>query len=238
MFDGKKYLFAFLITTLIFGTAIFASDYLTKKKLDEVRKIEDRLALDILSSETQFALLEETFCRDIDNSFLSKELGALSERLSYAESGSGFAPAEVDMLKRYYSLLQIKDYLLMKRITEKCDIHPPFILYFYSLGKNQCAQCERTGYVLTALQDKYHDIRIYSFDYNLDLEAIKTLTSIYNLEPNLPALIINGDPYYGFRTLEELETQVPAIARLKAEAERKAAEAARASSTSATAGAR
>ncbi len=214
--DGKKYIFAFVITALIFGTAIVVSRSFSNRKLAEVRDIENRLALEILASETQFSLLEETQCKDVGKTFLAKELGSLSERLAYTETQSGFDSAEVENLKRYYSLLQIKDYILLKRITEKCGTKPTFILYFYS-NQGDCEECERTGYVLTALHEKYPDMRIYSFDFNLDLEAIRTLVSIYNIENNLPALVINNDPYYGFRTVEELEKQVPAIGRLKTE---------------------
>lgn len=215
MKNGKKYIYAFLITAVIFGTAIYASDKLGNKKLAEVRDIEDKLALDILSSETQFSLLEETQCKDIKNTYLSKEVGNLAERLSIAETENPKDDPEVINLKRYYSLLEIKDYLLMKKITDKCGTKPTFILYFYS-NQGDCEECTKAGYVLTALHDKYPDLRIYSFDYNLDLEAIKTLTSIYKVENRLPALIVNGDTYYGFRSLSELESTVPAIRRLQA----------------------
>ncbi|MEK7227397.1 MAG: hypothetical protein AAB641_00715 [Patescibacteria group bacterium] len=215
MVDSKKYVVAFLITGLIFGTAIMASNMLAGKKVEDVRSIEDRVALDILSSETQFALLAETSCRDIGPGFLSKELGPLGEKLSYAENSTSFNEEDVDSLKRSYFLLEIKDYLLMKRLTEKCNIHPTFILYFYSSDEDQCEDCERMGYVLTALRDKYPDLRVYSFDYYYDLGAISTLTSIYKVKPELPALIINGKPYYGLKTVEELESQVPAIKLLK-----------------------
>jgi hypothetical protein len=214
MKGGKKYIYAFLITALVFGTAIYASNQLGNKKLAEVRDIEDKLALDILSSETQFSLLEETQCIDIKNTYLSKEVGNLAERLSIAETENPKDDPEVINLKRYYSLLEIKDYLLMKKITDKCGIKPTFILYFYS-NQGDCEECTKAGYVLTALHDKYPDLRIYSFDYNLDLEAIKTLTSIYKVENRLPALIINNDAYYGFRSLGDLESTVPAIKRLQ-----------------------
>jgi len=227
--DSKKYLFAFVITAVIFGTAIFISNYFSNKKINEVKAIEDRLALEILASETQFSLLEETQCKDISNTYLTQELGSLSERLAYTESNSGFDSAEVENLKRTYSLLEIKDYLLMKKITEKCGKKPAFILYFYS-NYGDCKDCQKTGYVLTALHDKYADLRIYSFDYNLDVEAVKTLKTIYKIEDRLPALIINGDPYYGFRSLDELESTVPILERLKMESDKKAA----ASSTQAT----
>ncbi len=214
MIDSRKYLFAFLITALIFGTAVVASSMLTDKKLEDVRSIENRVALDILSSETQFALLAETSCRDIGPGFLSQELGPLGEKLSYAENQSGFSNEDVESLKRSYFLLEIKDYLLMKRLTEKCNIKPTFILYFYS-SEDKCEECERMGFVLTALRDKYPDLRVYSFDYHFDVGAISTLTSIYKVKGELPALIINGEPYYGFRNVEELETQVPALKLLK-----------------------
>jgi hypothetical protein len=213
MVDSRKYLIAFVITALIFGTAIYASNKLTEKKLDNVRDIENRVAQDILSSETQFALLAETSCRDIGPGFLSKELGPLGEKLAYAENSRDFSLEDVDSLKRSYFLLEIKDYLLMKRLTEKCNIKPTFILYFYST-KDKCEDCEKMGYVLTALRDKYPDLRVYSFDYNYDVGAVSTLISIYKVKPALPALIINGEPYYGFKTMEELETQVPALKKL------------------------
>src|SRR3989338_4736878 len=115
MIDFKKYIVAFLITAVIFGTAIFVSNLLSQKKLEDVRAIENRVALDLLSSETQFALLEETSCKDISPGFLSKELGPLGEKLSYAENETQFNADNLEYLKRSYFLLEIKDYLLMKR---------------------------------------------------------------------------------------------------------------------------
>ena len=122
---------------------------------------------------------------------------------------------DVDSLKRSYFLLEIKDYLLMKRLTAKCGIRPTFVLYFYSNNNDNCDDCEKMGYVLTALRDKYPDLRVYSFDYDFGVEAIKTLVSIYKVEPELPAMIINGEPFYGLRTVEELEKEVPALKLLK-----------------------
>ncbi len=214
MIDSKKYIIAFLITALIFGTAILASALLSGKKIEDVRSIENRVALDILSSETQFSLLAETSCKDIGPGFLSKELGPLGEKLSYAENRDDFSQEDVEMLKRSYFLLEIKDYLLMKRLTEKCGISPTFILYFYST-KDNCDECEKMGYALTALRDKYPELRVYSFDYHYGLGAIETLISIYKVKPELPAIIVNGEPYYGLQTTDELEVNIPALKLLK-----------------------
>ncbi len=221
MIDFKKYIATFIITAVIFGTAIYVSNIFGQKKLEDVRAIENRVALDILSSETQFMLLEETSCKEIGPGFLSRELGSIGEKLTYAENQTELNTGDLEYLKRSYFLLEIKDYLLMKRLTEKCGIKPTFILYFYST-KDVCEDCEKMGYVLTALRDKYPDLRVYSFDYHFDVGAINTLVSIYKVKPELPALIINGLAYHGFHSVEELETTVPALKALAAKA--KAAE--------------
>ena len=144
---------------------------------------------------------------------LSKELRPLAERLSYLETQSGVDENELLRLKRYYSLLQIKDLLLMKKVSGKCHLKPVFILYFYS-NKGDCKDCENQGYVLTALSETYPQLRIYSFDYNLDLSALQTLLTINDVDNKLPALSINGKVYHGFRSIEEIEKILPQLSTL------------------------
>ncbi len=212
--DWRKYFFSFLITAIIFATAIFLSNYFGQKKLAEIRGIQDKIAIDILSSETQFALLEESSCKDIGTGTLSTELGTLEEKLAYTESQRGHDDPEVETLKKYYSLLEIKDYLLMNKISEKCKKTPISIIYFYSTD-NKCEDCEREGFVLTHLRETYPELRVYSFDYNIDLSAVKTLISINKVKETLPAIIIKGKAYYGFQSVEDLEKAVPELQTLK-----------------------
>lgn len=229
-FDWRKYAFAFVITALIFGTAVFLSDYFGQKKIDEIRAIQEKISIDILSSETQFALLEESACNNdqattTNGTTLSDELGSLADKLSQTEQDRGADDAEVQSLKRYYSLLQIKDYLLMMKISQKCKTKPVAMIYFYS-NQGDCPDCEREGYVLTRLRETYPELRVYAFDYHLDLSAVKTLVSINKVENKLPALFIDGKAYYGFQSVEDLEKAVPELNTLKT---------LKASSTSATA---
>lgn len=227
--DSKKYTITFVITVLIFGTALYISNSLNERKIATVRDVESRVSLEILASETQFNLLEETSCKNITPSgFLSRELGSLGERLSYAEA-QGFRKSDVESLKQSYFLLEIKDYLLMKKVTEKCGNPPTFILYFYS-SDGDCPECDTMGAVLTELRNRYPSLRVYSFDYHFDLEAIRTLIEINKIENRLPALMIGGETYYGLRTVDELLTEVPALKKMQTEAQK----AANASSTKAT----
>src|SRR3989338_249875 len=213
--EWKKYAYTFLITAAIFVTAILASNYFSQKKMNEIKDIESRIAVDILSSETQFSLLSELSCREIGNTFRSKELATLGDKLSYTEENRGTDDAEVINLKKYYSLLQIKDFILMQKIKERCGINStnggPSLMYFYSNLDNNCSDCEREGFVLTKLRQDYPELRVYSFDYNLDLSALQTLISIYNIKNEQPTILVNDKVYYGFKSIEDIKEIIPAL---------------------------
>lgn len=209
--DWKKYLLVLVITVAIFGTALYISNRLNDRRIDEIRSIGDQISIDILSSETQFSLLAESSCKDLaGQSILSKEINSLAEKLSYTEDKLGSDNSEVIELKRYYSLLEIKDYLLMKKVTSQCGVKPITVLYFYS-NSGDCSECEKAGYVLTSLRQKYPDLRVYSFDYNLNLSALRTLISIFKIEDRLPAIMIGDKVFYGFTPLEDIESAIPEL---------------------------
>lgn len=211
-----SYVAALFITGFMFATALYASNYFGNLRIAEIRTTQDDISIDILSLETQFDLLQEHSCRDIaENTILPSELSALGNQLSYMEAQRSANQAEVLRLKRLYSLLEIKDYLLMKQIARKCNLKPVFILYFYS-NKGDCADaCESQGYVLTSLSQTYPQLRIYSFDYNLDVSALQTLIDIDNVGAEMPALVINGKTYHGFQGIAEIEKILPQLATLK-----------------------
>lgn len=213
----QKYVLAFLITVAIFGTAFYLTTRLDARRIAEIRETQEAISIDILSTETQFELLGNLDCNALsENPVLSEELNELSSRLSVAEENLGATNAEVISLKKQYSLLQIKDYLLMREISGKCpQVKPVFVLYFYS-NQGDCEDCGRTGEVLTYLRSTYPALRVYSFDYNLDLGALKTLVSINEINGYmLPAMVINGRaPVYGFKDLKDMEKLIPELKTL------------------------
>lgn len=209
--DWKKYIIVLFITCTIFVTAVALSNYFNGKKINQLKAIQDSIAIDILSSETRYALSEELSCPDVFTSFLSSELNTLSQKIEYSEKNIGENNNEVKGLKRYYSLLEIKDYLLMKKVTERCKLKPIFVLYFYTTSEN-CSECTRQGYVLTSLREKYPELRVYSFDYSLDLSAVKALIEIYKVEDTkLPTLVVNGKLLTGFQSVEDFEKLIPEL---------------------------
>ena len=210
-----SYLVAFVITALIFATALYASNYFNNQRINDIRATQDDISTDILSLETQFDLLQEHSCSDVaENTILPSELSSLGNQLSYMESQGPKNQDEVIRLKRLYSLLEIKDYLLMKQIASKCSLKPVFILYFYS-NKGDCADCEKQGYALTALSQTYPQLRTYSFDYNLGVSALQTLVAVSDVEDRLPALYVNGKTYYGYQSVDDIQKILPQLKTLE-----------------------
>ena len=117
----RNALLALGITILIIGTVIYAINYLDHRRISDLSAIQDQLATDTLSLETQFSLLETAPCEDqASGTQLSKEVSDLGARLSQAEERLGNKNEQVIELKKQYSLLQIRDYLLTKRLASTC----------------------------------------------------------------------------------------------------------------------
>jgi glutaredoxin len=200
---------AFIIASAIFATGFWVSDSINGLRVKEIQSIQQQISIDTLSLETQFDLLAQLSCSALkENSVLSSELNNLADRLDYTEGQLGSNNATVLQLKRQYSLLEIKDYLLMQQVAVKCDLKPVFVLYFYS-NAGDCEKCESAGRVLSYLRETYPQLRVYSFDYNLNLGAIETLIAINKIQNTLPAFVVNGKSYYGVSDLDALKEILP-----------------------------
>lgn len=205
----RNVLIALGITVVLLGTVLYAVNYLNRERVAELGSIEDQISIDTLSLETQFSLLEAAPCDSTASSTtLTGELTDLGNRLSYTESQLGSDNSQVVQLKKQYSLLEIRDYLITKQLAAACGTKPVIVLYFYS-NAGDCSECDKAGYALSYLRTTYPALRVYSFDYNLDLGALKTLVTVTKVKNNLPAFVVNGKYSYGFTSLTDFEKQFP-----------------------------
>ncbi len=205
----RNALIALGITIALAGTVAYTVNYLNRARISELSTIEDQISIDTLSLDTQFSLLEAAPCDSVASSTtLTGELADLGSRLSYAESQLGTNNPQVVRLKDQYSLLEIRDYLITKQLAAACGSKPVIVLYFYS-NAGDCSNCDKAGYALSYLRNTYPSLRVYSFDYNLDLGALKTLIAVTKVRDILPAFVVNGKQYYGFTSLSDLEKQFP-----------------------------
>jgi hypothetical protein len=201
-----KYILVFVVTLAVFIIAWILSTQINERKFANLKAEQNQVSIDILSSETEFDLLKEDTCDANARTVFSESLASLASKIAYSEQNVA-TPQEIAALKKQYTLLEVRDFLLAKRVAERCKQPFTSILYFYGTSEG-CPECVKQGYVLDALRQANADVRIYAFDYNLDLSTIEALVSIYQIGDTLPALVINGVTYQGFKSLADLKVLV------------------------------
>lgn len=206
----RNVLIALAITIAIIGTVVYAINYLNRARVTELNAIQNQLSIDTLSLDTQFSLLENAPCSVVtEGTELLTKLNDLGVRLSYTEAQLGSKDEQVIRLKQQYTLLQIRDYLVTKELAKTCGTKPTTVLYFYSNEEGSCEDCDRASAALSYLRENYPSLRVYAFDYNLDLGALETLIALEKVQPEFPALVIQGTPTYGFKDLDTLTKLFP-----------------------------
>lgn len=205
--DGQKYLLVFLMTLVVFMLGLYVGGYLTDKKLDSLDALQNRFRAETLGTEIQFDLVAENLCAGMNYSSLNEELYALSEKLDFMESRLGTEDEGVLMLKEYHSLLQLRHWLLLKRMNEDCAYENQFIIYFYS-NKGDCPSCENQGNVLTYMRKNHDNLFVYPFDINIQNPALKALKEMFRLTEETPTLIIGDEVYTGYMDRSSVEAEL------------------------------
>lgn len=202
--EFNKYVATFAIATLLLIIGIIIGNYLSNQKISTIKDMENNIQLDILSLEIQGLLFEQNPCLTSLSS-ISDKLSETSDKISYMEDQLGKQNSQVINLKKYYSLLEIKHYLLMEKRKEECSADYDLIIFFYSNSKEKISESEKQGYVLDSLMQEYgsEKLKIYSIDLDLDLPIIKDIAKFYNVQ-EVPSIILNGKTMAGFHGKEEL----------------------------------
>ncbi|MBU2639220.1 MAG: hypothetical protein KKG75_00770 [Nanoarchaeota archaeon] len=202
---NKLKVFSILITTtFVFALGIFFGHMINTSQLNNIMEFQQDLRTQTLSLELQYALASQELCVGTNWNLVGNELYNMGEMLANMESSLGKLDEDVLKLKEYYSLLEVKHWLFLKNVKEKCKSNTPIILYFYS-NLGDCDDCEKQGYILTYLKKKNPELNIFSFDINTDNIAIEGLKDLFGLKgKNLPLLIVDDTVLEEFTGLEEL----------------------------------
>lgn len=213
----------FVITGIIFAFTFWLSNQLANHKVQQLRDIEDQISLNILSTETRYSLLEKTSCDNISigegaDIGLNGELTDLAHRVKFLESQISSDNENVLSVKKYYTLLQIKDYLLSRTFHDRCHKNIASILYFHQAD---CTDCVKQSIVLDQVASTYPQIRVYWLDKDIDTPALQTLLSLFKVKTG-PTIVIRDKVYEGFQSLADIEKNVPEIVAFKKKAAKEA----------------
>lgn len=199
-----RYLIAFLLTASVFVLGIFLGIIMSDVKTSKIYGYERELMTNFLIQDAQTELLQSDPCSFVNSTLVSEELFKVGDRLDALENDLGKDDERVLSLKRYYAILEVKDFLFFRKVNKECDGKFILNVFFYSNDPKKCEECEDQGYVLSYIRANNDMVRTYSFDYDLDMPIVKYLASYYNVT-DVPTVVFNEQVYNGFVDRERAE---------------------------------
>jgi len=177
-----KILLAFLIATFLFFFGLFVG-YLANQVIEKnTNLLLEETKNELFVLESLSSLQEDYPCEPYMMDKISEKLDSLGRIITILEEDKGLNDREVLELKKVYTLIQIKHFILINKLKENCNSNYTTILFFYSNEKECEKEVNEKSFIISFLRKKYDFIRVYSLDLNLNSEIIPFFKEIYGLK--------------------------------------------------------
>lgn len=205
----KKFLVVFIITAVIFSLGVFVGSKFTSHVILDIEQSQEALKNQISGVDLKNEILKKTDICTLSWDSIWKDKVELGNLVEMLERRLGKEDPQVLSLKTNYQLVQVRTWLLLRDIKERCETDTKIILFFYTnkkddpKGDDQLSETQ--GSVLNSLYNKYgSDVSIFSFDMNIENPAVETLLDIYGIT-TAPTLVIEDETYLGIKSIPEIE---------------------------------
>ena len=209
-----KYIAAAVITLCIFLLGLFLGFVIEEKRVNYIQEQgkEQKLTFESLQLQYMFVdqLSQENNCEAISKTFdiSVKDLEGARIRLEKFDENAKISKDEFDMLKKDYTIAQLRYWLLAKKAKALCNLDLTTIIYFYSTDK-VCPDCEDQAFILTYLKQLFgQKLLIFSLDANFEKESmIDLLKSTYSIN-KYPSLVFDEKKFEGLTSKEKLIEEI------------------------------
>ncbi|MBW3018862.1 hypothetical protein KY329_01590 [Candidatus Woesearchaeota archaeon] len=187
---NRSFLISVLLVIIVFAVGIFVGSAL---KGADSTGIDKMLKNSELSTES--FLVEQELFESFDTScdLAEQRLATLSEDLWRLGKVLGEGDAEkrlgkdYDFLKRKFHLMQIRIYVLYKKLQQNCGIDTNVVLFYFDRSDESSTE---QGLILDDLVEQY-GLRVFAVEYNYSSD-LSFLEEYYGVE-SAPFLVINYD---------------------------------------------
>ncbi len=190
--SGKRYILAFVISTIILAIIILVSYSLSMVELQRVSNLQNNLAYNIFQDKLEYTFFNNTLCSNESFGKVSSDLGIQGGIINDLEQKFGKNNQNVLDEKKFYTLVELEHLEFVQHMNAECGSGVNTILFFYSNDPSEVSKSEELGNVLSTVYSKHPNLVIYSFDVNLNSTLISQLKEKYNITQPL-TLIINGN---------------------------------------------
>lgn len=205
----SRYVFALILTILIFSLGVLIGNALTSSRIDFTSSLVEEQRLEYDSLQLQYIYLSEFLKEEncpaamltLDQNLRNLEIvrGKLENYLEKDDQ------SDLKVVKREYTLSELRYWFLSRQAKKICgEGDVVSMLYFYS--SRDCDKCENQGVILTSLKEEFgSNLLIFSIDSLFEEEPmVKILMDSFGIE-DTPALVINDELMGGFTKKEELK---------------------------------
>ena len=180
-----------LLVCVVFILGIILGNYWKSSETTEISKVLRQSELDAESFLAEQELFEsfETNCALAEKrlSSLSEELWKLGKVLGTDDAQEKLGEENYGFLKRKYHLMQIRTYVLDKKLQDDCGSKTNVILFYF---KRKDTLSEQQGKILDELAAQ-HNLRVFAIEYRYSRE-LEFLEDYYEIK-DAPALVVNFD---------------------------------------------
>src|SRR3989344_6167101 len=179
--DWLRILLALLIASFMFTFGILGGFFARGVLEGSVIRIQETTKNELLNVET-ISLLDEHYpCNLQILDTTTKKLNYLGDLITVLEEKKGKNNADVLELKKLYSILETRHMLLLMNREKACNQQYNIFIFFYSNDKDCKNDVDNLAFILTYLRNKHDDVRVYSFDLNLNSDLINVLEEEYSM---------------------------------------------------------
>jgi hypothetical protein len=198
------YLAALILTVLVFSLGIYVGMIIDEQAQGELERGISELEEELYFSRILLLAQEEIgeFCPIYSENLeaVAAERELIGDRLEYLEEVRGVYDTQ---LKERYFYLELENYLLLRKMQDQCAGEQVLVLFFYGEGEDSLEQ----GRVLDSLRAKNGEVKVFSFDGEMDSAVVEALTKSYGVN-SYPSLVIDGETVSGLKGLGEIESVI------------------------------
>lgn len=213
-FSKKRYLLALLITSLIFVFGLMLGLVIEGVRISYLEEFNIRQAMDYQSLQLQYQFIDqlgqEKNCGAISKTFdlAVDSLEGARQRLENYNQDATIKSGDFDILKREYTIAQLRYWMLAKKTKDLCNMELSTVLYFYTTEEN-CPDCNPQAFILTYLKKVFKD-RLLNFALDGEYEKepmIKILREAYEVD-EYPTIIIDDTKFGGLTSKDSVLAEI------------------------------
>lgn len=203
----KAYVFAAVLSIVLYSIGVFTGIFIQKSTETAIIKRIESLERSIENTQLEYFYINslgdklscDSFSLLVDET--TKNVWNIGQELVDIEKQEENRERIID-LKKEYSLLSIRAWILNNYLKEKCDVDNIIILYFYSIP---CSDCIKQGFVLDDLRESvFKDkMKVFVLDIDVDEPMIQVLKKSYNVTET-PSIVIGDNVYSGLVEKDKL----------------------------------